>query len=308
MAALIIDIVGQVWIFGDVNKESNSVPTHLKLSEKAISVAAGNYHSLILLENGHIYAFGANQYGELGDMTLNRSLVPKRIESLIEHKMIQVSAGAHHSVAISKDGLLFTFGYNFSGQCGIGRGKGEKIMTPQLVKLEGKAAYIDCGHHHNLLILTNKSLMSWGYRYDGRLGVESKDNQYFPKIIEALKDKKMIDCAGGRSHSICIDEDGDVWTFGYGKDYQLGHLHAVNESKPKKIEFFINNQIKAKKCLAGYGHSGVISEENDLYIFGKTGTTDEMTMSTPTKVALSEHMTVKQAGMGVNYTAILIYD
>merc|ERR1712228_474907 len=116
MAALIIDIVGQVWIFGDVNKESNSVPTHLKLPQKAISVAAGNYHSLILLENGYIYAFGANKYGELGDGTLNRSLVPKCVASLTENKMIQVSAGAHHSTAISKEGLLFTFGYNFSGQ------------------------------------------------------------------------------------------------------------------------------------------------------------------------------------------------
>merc|ERR1712039_1076975 len=99
---------------------------------------------------------------------------------------------------------------------------------------------------------------------------------------------KIKKCAGGCGHSICVHEDGMVWTWGRNDCGQLGHSNQENVYTPKLVEYFVENHIKAKECVAGGGQSGVITEEDELYVFGQNnkhqlGLGDTNFRLTPTK-------------------------
>merc|ERR1719461_1199390 len=119
--------------------------------------------------------------------------------------------------------MLYSFGSNNYGQCGVGKDKGDKIKTPTRIQLPSVAVYVSCGYNHTLVILKCGSIYSFGCGAWGQLGHGTNENIYTPKPILALKDKKIIKCAGGGHHSVCVDVDGIVWTFGHGEYGQLGH-------------------------------------------------------------------------------------
>merc|ERR1712154_225861 len=116
-------------------------------------------------------------------------------------------------MALTDDGTVFAFGWNEYGQCGVGKDKGDKTKTPTRVQLPSAAILIACGSCHTLIILDDGSIYSCGYNAFGQLGHGNEDTVYIPKPILALKDKKITKCAG-EIHSICVDGDGNVWTWG----------------------------------------------------------------------------------------------
>eukprot|EP00478_Filoreta_tenera_P000227 GABV01000227.1.p1 GENE.GABV01000227.1~~GABV01000227.1.p1 ORF type:complete len:534 (-),score=98.57 GABV01000227.1:3-1604(-) len=81
--------------------------------------AAGIRHSLFLLSDGSVWGCGYARSGELGAGSDVRSQYwPTRIAALDEHRIVRIAAGSHHSVALSDDGRVFTWGMNKHGQCG----------------------------------------------------------------------------------------------------------------------------------------------------------------------------------------------
>jgi alpha-tubulin suppressor-like RCC1 family protein len=94
-----------------------------------IYIAAGEFHSLAITSGGDLWAWGCNQYGQLGNGTTETSEVP----ILIKENVIAVSAGYGHTLALTKDGTLYAWGNNARGQLGdgtnINRHSPEAIMT-----------------------------------------------------------------------------------------------------------------------------------------------------------------------------------
>merc|ERR1712228_180507 len=316
---LAVNTIGEVYAFGygksgalgTGNYDDVTVPTKIKMPEKAISVACGHTHSIVLTRDGRVYTFGAFQNGALGHGNTLRSLIPKCIESLKQYQIIQISAGREFSAAICNDGFLFLWGT----KCGCGSGEEiqeKNIMIPTMIKLNDKVSYISCGASHSLLFTENGLIMSWGYGYKGVLGHGDDNTVYSPKIIETLSNEKIISCAAGWFHSLCINDDGIVRSFGYSGQGRLGHSGNVGKEQntPKIIDFFSKNGIKGKDCTAGGYFSAVISQNDELYMFGynfnyELGLNDKTDRSTPTKLKLSENVSVKKVFMGENYTAFI---
>jgi alpha-tubulin suppressor-like RCC1 family protein len=79
-------------------------------------IAAGDDHSLAIREDGTLWAWGQNRYGQLGDgTTINRH---KPVQVLTD--VVSVAAGVRHSLAIKRDGTLWAWGQNRYGQLGDG--------------------------------------------------------------------------------------------------------------------------------------------------------------------------------------------
>ena len=76
-----------------------------RIPDKVSEVACGLTHTLVLTQNGHVYAMGDNRKGQLGtDSTSERgSSLPTNIEVLSYLKMIKIRAG-NFSAAMSSDG------------------------------------------------------------------------------------------------------------------------------------------------------------------------------------------------------------
>ena len=77
---------------------------------------------------------------------------------------------------------------------------------------------------------------------------------------------KVVDFSCGEEHSAFLSDKGEVYTWGYGNDGQLGHKEKQNLNQPRKLEF----EHKVSKVACGGGHTGVITSGNGhLYLFGR---------------------------------------
>ncbi len=95
-------------------------------------VSAGNSHTVILKENGEVWAVGDNRVGQLGDGTTENKKIPVQVMIAADRPMTnvaQVSAGQGYTVILKKNGSLWAVGNNSSGQLGDGKG------GPNVVKL-----------------------------------------------------------------------------------------------------------------------------------------------------------------------------
>ncbi|CAZ85804.1 unnamed protein product [Tuber melanosporum] len=188
-------------------------------------VATGSYHSFAITEDGKVWAWGLNQFGQCGiydpkhageDNTVVP--VPTVVQGLIEHKIVQISAGEHHSAAVTEDGELLVWGRLDGGQLGLDpetlpaedvvrdvSGKPRYLSTPRAVP-DIKFSFIGCGTHHNIAISREGQAYSWGFggSYQTGLGPEADDEIKTPTKIEntATRGVKMVFSDAGGQFSI----------------------------------------------------------------------------------------------------------
>lgn len=120
---------GEVWAWG--NNEygqlgtGDTQPRALPVAVKGlgglfmVDIAAGGWHSMALTPNGEVYAWGRGEHGRLGlGDDKSSKMVPQKVEHLAGETIIQVSCGGTHSVALSIDGSMFSFGRADHGRLG----------------------------------------------------------------------------------------------------------------------------------------------------------------------------------------------
>ena len=178
---------------------------------KVVSIAAGAYHSLALLDSGKVYSWGWNSNGQLGDGTTTDRRLPKLIETL-SGKVASITAGYYHTLALLENGRVLGWGRDGEGQLGdrtlINRN------TPQFIKpFPNKVISIAAGTYYSLALLENGKVCGWGYNIDGELGDSTKQNRNIPQLIEALPGK-VVSIAAGEQHSIALIENGKVYGWG----------------------------------------------------------------------------------------------
>ena len=158
--SLAIGSDGKLYVWGDNtfgqlgNGSSNNsyVPLAVNLPDNAFPtvIAAGYGHSLAAGSDGKLYAWGWNDYGQLGDGTNNYSLTPVLVSLPGGVTPTAIAAGYGHSLALDSDGNLYAWGHNASGE--LGDGSNTDSPTPLVVSLPDKAFQITAGSSHSMVI------------------------------------------------------------------------------------------------------------------------------------------------------------
>ena len=104
----------------DTAQTMAKVPDFPPNSEKLRSVSAGAVHALVLTESGKVYAWGRNNYGQLGIGNTTNKNVPTLITALNGKKIISIAAGDNHSLAMDDAFNVYSWGRNNYGQLGLG--------------------------------------------------------------------------------------------------------------------------------------------------------------------------------------------
>jgi uncharacterized repeat protein (TIGR01451 family) len=93
-----------------------------------VAVAAGDAHSLAARNDGTVWAWGSNRYGQLGDGTTAQRSAPVPVGGV--SGVVSIAAGGNHSLAVSGDGTVWAWGYNYYGQVGDGAAGIELLPVP----------------------------------------------------------------------------------------------------------------------------------------------------------------------------------
>jgi alpha-tubulin suppressor-like RCC1 family protein len=183
------------------------------------AVAAGEEHSLALLSDGTVMAWGENRYGQLGSGSTAGSAVPVPVKGLTGVKAI--AAGALFSLALLNNGTVMSWGRNDVGQ--LGNGKQGDSSAPVPVKgLTGVTA-IAGGGQHALALLSDGTVMSWGDNSNDQLGdgrdVSTQSLSTVPVPVVKITGVRAV--AAGSEHSLALLSNGTVEAWGDNGFFEL---------------------------------------------------------------------------------------
>ncbi|MFF2753467.1 InlB B-repeat-containing protein [Psychrobacillus sp. NPDC058041] len=275
MHSLAIKTDGTVWSFGrndhgqlgDGTKTDSDTLIQVKKEDgeplKAVAVAAGTWHSLVLDEDGIVWGWGENGKGTLAT---GGSTQPKLfpVQAVGLPKITAISSTTHHALAIDVNNQVWIWGDNSSKQLGNGNGNiYSYFATPQKVKLEDgselKGQAVEAGQNQSLVIDLDGTVWHWGTTTDL--------TSMWPVIVtdsnnQILKGKQVT---AGNSYFSVLQENGDVWTVGDNYFGQLGNGSKNNISVKQAVKTNISD---VKAIDAGYGHTIAIKNDGTVWGWG----------------------------------------
>jgi alpha-tubulin suppressor-like RCC1 family protein len=174
------------------------------------AIAAGADHSLAIGSDGKVYAWGRNDFGQVGDGDPTEA-PPNRPEAIPLAQGVTptaIAAGSYDSFAIGSDGKLYDWGYNVYGQ--LGDGTYNPVTTPEAVTLASGVSptAISGGADHTLAIGSDGNLYAWGLDGAGELGDGGFTYVNSPEEIAFAPGAIPIAVAAGQEFSMAIGTSG----------------------------------------------------------------------------------------------------
>ena len=290
----------ETYIWGDVNisnpgNETRTdqvldFPVHLpgfsdfKTTPKQI--VSGHRHTLILGSNSKVYGWGCNAFGQLGvePKKLEQSYEWIPIKALDKKRVVEIACGAHHCLARTDLGLVFSWGSNSKGQCGMALNRPLRI-EPQPVKMSQATSITASG---NTSYATDKEgdFYVWGYGGDGQCCAAPPPDGVIPKptkipTFETDLEVEVEEIAAGPQHVI-VRSGKQIYTSGFGEYGRLGTGTIRTMQSPTEIKIneeseetnfrlgsgpeasFVISDIKGRSVLRGWGRVAASSTDTSL--------------------------------------------
>jgi len=318
---LILDENNDVYSFGNnedgvLGVENNELKSYNfikvnfgKYNGRIKDISSGTIHNIALTDDGNIFAWGSFQGGQLGlsEKFLTQQklknfsisspiLIPMKpeINNQEQTKIIKISCGEAHTIAIDSKKEVYSWGFGSNGQLGLGFcedsfevGTGltkSRIFTPQKIKTlqKKKISDIQCGKTFSMFIDSNGGLYSCGVNDLYQLGIpdlppqihiKNIDSQckdfVIPTRLEYFLDMKVEKISCGEAHCVAIVKDIHsneklVWSWGNNRYGQLGLGDEIKKSLPKPITLLFeykSNKFESVSC--GGFHSLCLIKHNE---------------------------------------------
>jgi alpha-tubulin suppressor-like RCC1 family protein len=257
------------------------LPTNL-VGKTIMQIDAGAYYSLLLANDGTVFSFGWNNHGMTGlNTAIDNTLIATAIDlnNLSGKTVTQVSAGGgrdgRHSLLLTDDGSVFSFGWNDAGRTGQNTDSGNTLVATPIdaSNLAGKTiTQVAAGAQHSLLLASDGTVFSFGSNDSGRTGLNNASGFTMiatPIRTNNLAGKTITQVAAGGRHSLLLADDGTVFSFGYNGDGQTG-LNTSNGStlvaRPINTTNLVGKTIT--QIAAGTWHNLLLADDGTVFSFG----------------------------------------
>jgi len=240
------------------HEKSQRVPEQVSALEtqSVVGAVCGGDHNLVITDKGQVFSWGKDDKGQCGRGGNDEQFKPTpRILKSFKTVIVSVAAGSHHSLALTQEGHLFSFGDNSYGQLGLGDRKITHRTTPEKIGcLDGvPLTSVHAGGFHSFAISKSGAVFGWGKNTFGQLGVCDTTDRWYPTLVKALRLQKVKAIACGEDHTVVLTSEGGVFTFGHGQFGQLGHNSTNNEINPKKVFELMGRRVT--QIAAGRRHT-----------------------------------------------------
>lgn len=239
-----------------------------------LAVAAGKCHSLAVMEDGEVLAWGLNEDGLLGTGQFPKQLSPGRV---IASGVYSVAAGWKHSLALTDQGEVLAWGRNNYGQLGDGTKLDRRIPVKVLSR---NVVAIGAGWHHSVALTCNGEVYIWGFTAIDKVGMQGV-------IVPGLMITAGISAiAVGGVHNLALAENNTLIAWGGNDNGQLGDGSTMQRLAPVVVAHGIS------RIGAGDYHSLAVSDDGILFAwgFGTPTGTQSGSQAYPTKVEVQGGM------------------
>ena len=274
-----------IWGWGRLSSSFSSAnPVQLNIPSNSIGLFIGRKASL-LWTSDNLYSWGEDI------ITSHEHIYPFKLPN-ITSRPVQALSQNSVTLILSEDNLVYKY----------------ESFTETGIYFTEKIKSIACGSEHILALDINGKVYSWGNSSKGQLGqgLNSAAPCTTPRLI--LTEHKFVDIACGYNHSMSVDEEGKLFSWGAGADGRLGHENSDDVYEPKQVCALMGKTILHISC--GYLHSAVISNAGELITFGfngygQLGLGNIETMSLPTTIPNLQGRHIISAACGAFHTICL---
>jgi alpha-tubulin suppressor-like RCC1 family protein len=229
----------------------------------ATTVACGGIHTVILLSNGTVQAFGGNNSGQLGVNDTTTRLTPVQVFG-ISSSAVAIACEKYVTAVLLADGTVRTFGRNNNG--GLGVNDTTTRQTPvQVFGISSSAVAVAVSPYHTAVLLADGTVRTFGANAQGQLGVNDTTSRLTPvQVIAAgAVNNGKIGC--GMNTTIIILKDGTVRITGANDYGQLG----VNDNLSRLTPVTVTGITNAVVCAGGgYTHTAIVLTDGKVMTFG----------------------------------------
>jgi alpha-tubulin suppressor-like RCC1 family protein len=281
---------GELWSWGHSDDGHVREPTYLHVASPVVQVSCGLFHSAAVCKAGHLFTWGRGEGGRLGnqvqEMDRNRGGImplfcpaPSPVDiasaSSPEHDLddfvVAASAGGLHTLVLTRDGQMLSFGFGRWGQLGLGVDGLPGTETPQVVHRLPACKSVSAGGSHSAALSVQGALLTWGRPDNGRLGHRdsSRVNCNVPRQVACAHlpaSLSHVVCGGFQSAAYGA-EGGGLWMWGGGENGELGTGRQVSELEPVPVGALAGEDI-VSMSIGGY-HAACVTAGGDVLTWGR---------------------------------------
>eukprot|EP01119_Soliformovum_irregulare_P018555 TRINITY_DN571_c1_g1_i3.p1 TRINITY_DN571_c1_g1~~TRINITY_DN571_c1_g1_i3.p1 ORF type:complete len:387 (+),score=121.64 TRINITY_DN571_c1_g1_i3:40-1161(+) len=203
----------ELWVLGSfLGNGEDGLPWKVSLeNDPPIDHVSTGVNHMLILTGGKVYVWGNSAEGALGlGKKKDERLVPTIIPELEEIQEVGCSVSEHHthSLALSRDGQVYTWGEGYKAK--LGHGDMEDQLRPKMIANLSEISHLAAGGIHNTLLTSDGQVLTFGCGSDGRLGhPECQGHRYLykedrPRAIDALYGMKVMRLSTSYYHSIAL--------------------------------------------------------------------------------------------------------
>lgn len=327
---------GEVYTFGcndegtlgrDTSDEgTETVPGKVDGLPRIVQVCAGDSHTAALSDDGRVYAWGnfRDANGSMG-FTKDGSFLTTPVPVLTDQVIVKIESGNDHLVCLSNKGEIWTLGCAEQGQLGRvaecfahrgGRKGLDYILSPEVVHFrKRKLVFSDIWTGCFVTFAKEKNtgdVYSWGLSNYYQLGFPDMLNRFVPEKVKTFDKKNFISIAGGQHHTVALDADGNVYTFGRAEYGRLGLGENCGERKEPSL---VKLENKCTDISAGSSVSFALTEDGTVSCWGmgtsnQLATGDDEDAWVPVKMGGKQiqDKQILQVSAGGQHTVLLVKD
>nr|WP_249347499.1 MopE-related protein [Corallococcus exiguus] len=278
---------GHAWVWGRGGTTSNATPTRILNLAGVAALDDGDSHSLALMQDGTVWAWGSNPEGQVGCGLQESQDVPAPVQGL--ENFTAIAAGVRHSLALKRDGTVWAWGNNDWGQ--LGDGTMTRRYTP--VQVNGMTGVIAIAARDYKSVALRSDGTVWnlfslgsgptpsqvpgltgvmaissginrdmGLKADGTVWVWDRFAGQVPQQVPTMTNVTAI--SGGGRHMLALKRDGTVWAWGDNNAGQLGDGTTTPHYTPVQV----TGLTDVAAISAGGEHSIAVKQDGSVWGWG----------------------------------------
>jgi len=316
---------GTIWAWGCTNQANDNgvlgngtntgsqIPVQVTMPAGVMvtAIAAGHDFSLALTSTGTVWAWGYGIDGELGNGTNTNSNIPVQVNMPSGVKVIAISAGGRYGLALTSGGKVWAWGYGIDGELGNGANTNSNIPVQVSLPSGKTITAIAAGHDSALALVSDGTVLAWGYNGNGELGNGNNANSNIPVSVQIPAGITVTAIAAGYRHNIALTSGGAVLAWGDNYFGELGNGNNTNSNIPEQVSVPSGVKVTAIGSSGDKDFSLALTSDDMVWawgygIDGELGNGNNSNSNIPVQVSMPASPIVTAIAAGGSHSLALV--